>query len=186
MSDKCTTAEVLQVAVALLEKEKVDYFLVGGIAVGVWGEPRYTMDADFVIRLSSRKTLPFLRAAAGHGFKVDLEVALMNLDVSGATRLDYKDRFVDMIVGESEFDLAAMERRASVRLGKRNIRVATAEDLILYKLVALRDRDIDDIRRIITRQRNRLETGYLRKWAATLGEALEKPEIPSTLENLLH
>ncbi len=185
MNPQSSTSEVLLASVELLEKQKIDYFLIGGIAVGVWGEPRYTLDADFVIKLSSRNTLRFLRAAKEHGFVVDEEVSLMNIDVSGATRLDFKDRYADVIVGESEFDQAAMRRRVLVPVYMKDIWVASAEDVILYKLVALRDRDLDDIRRIVTRQGEMLDRKYLQKWARTLAEALGNPKIPEKLGELL-
>ncbi|MBI4412577.1 MAG: hypothetical protein HY541_08850 [Deltaproteobacteria bacterium] len=32
--------------IRFLEKEKVPYFVLGGLAVGVLGEPRFTLDID--------------------------------------------------------------------------------------------------------------------------------------------
>lgn len=34
---------------AFLEKEKIPYLLIGGLAVGVLGEPRMTQDVDPII-----------------------------------------------------------------------------------------------------------------------------------------
>ena len=38
---------------AFLGEEGIDYILVGGLAVGLWGTPRATVDVDFLV--SSRR-----------------------------------------------------------------------------------------------------------------------------------
>ena len=50
------TAAVLKATVKLLEAEGIDYMLIGGVAAGIWGEPRYTVDADFIVVLSHNQT----------------------------------------------------------------------------------------------------------------------------------
>lgn len=179
------TARVLREAVDLLEAEGIDYMLIGGIAAGIWGEPRHTLDADFVVLLPSKRVIDFLRAAQARGFEVDEQVVLMNLDISGATRLPFHDRYADLIVGETEYDRAALDRRRAVTLYDRRTWVASPEDVILYKIVAMRDRDLDDIRRIVVRQKASLDLRYLEKWSAVLSEKLGNPGIETKLRSLL-
>ena len=160
--------------------------LIGGVAAGIWGEPRYTIDADFIVVLSHNQTGPFLRAAKIRGFTPDEQVVLMNLQISGVARLPYHERHADLIVGESDFDQSALDRRRSVTIFDRTVWIASPEDIILYKLVALRDRDIDDIRRIITRQGKNLDLRYLKKWSAILSDKLKRPELDRKLRELLN
>jgi len=36
-----------------LDQAGIDYMLVGGLAVGIWGQPRATVDIDFLISIST-------------------------------------------------------------------------------------------------------------------------------------
>ena len=47
----------------------------------------------------------------------------------------------------------------------RKVWVASPEDLLIYKLVSWRDRDIMDVHAIVQRQKS-LDQAYLRKWIA--------------------
>jgi hypothetical protein len=48
--------------------------------------------------------------------------------------------------------------------------VATAEDVLLFKLAAWRAKDIPDALAVFARNRDRLDTDYLRKWVAWFAE----------------
>jgi len=178
------TAHLFRIAIDLLCAEKVEYITIGGIAAGIWGDPRDTKDADFVVVLTPNQVGPLLRRARGIGFAIEEEIILMNLQISGVARLLFQDRFVDFIVGETEFDRSALARRVRVSLYDREVWVASPEDLILYKLVALRELDIADIRRILIRQGRRLDFAYLETWTNELAEKIGKPEMATKLNVL--
>ncbi|HZX49319.1 MAG TPA: hypothetical protein VFF47_08900 [Nitrospirota bacterium] len=36
-----------------LDNAGIEYMLVGGLAVGIWGEPRATVDIDFLVSFNS-------------------------------------------------------------------------------------------------------------------------------------
>jgi len=145
------------------------YMLYGGLAAGLWGEPRYTEDVDLVLFIPERDAVKFLRAAAKAGFSVDEGLAIQQLQVSGWARLPLGEEkspwHMDLTLGDSPFDRSALTRRKQVTLFDRQVWVASPEDLIVYKLVSARDRDLMDVRQIGKRQR-RLDAEYLRKWAA--------------------
>ena len=52
----------------LLEKQKISYMLIGGIAVALWGEPRATQDIDIVVLVSEDRAFDFLKEAKKYGF----------------------------------------------------------------------------------------------------------------------
>ncbi len=182
---KIDPVEVFRLSVDLFEGSRVEYFLIGGMAVGVWGNPRLTTDVDFIVALAPNAVGPFLVKARESGFEVDEQVVLMNLQISGVARFTYRGTFLDLIVGESDFDRSAMGRRRRLQLLSREAWVVSPEDLVLYKLVAMRDRDIDDVRRVLIRQGSSLDVAYLRNWAAILADKIGKPEIASKLNELL-
>jgi len=145
------------------------YMIYGGMAAALWGEPRYTEDVDLVLFLPERDALRFLRAAARCGFSVDEGLALQQLQISGWARLPFGEPkspwHLDLTLGDSPFDRSALARRRAVTLFGRKAWVASPEDVIIYKLVSARDRDLMDVRQIARRQR-RLDSNYLRRWAA--------------------
>jgi len=54
----------------------------------------------------------------------------------------------------------------------RDVRVTTAEDLILLKMAFHRHKDLQDIKGILHVQQGRLDIPYLRHWS---GQMLEEP-----------
>ena len=61
-----------------------------------------------------------------------------------------------------------MKRRKRVKLAGKNIYLPAAEDLILFKLIAGRDKDNEDLKWIIRRQKSILDKKYLKFWSMAL------------------
>ena len=54
--------------VELLEKNKVEYLIVGGYAVGFHGHPRFTGDLDIWLKISEINSSNILHAVSEFGF----------------------------------------------------------------------------------------------------------------------
>ena len=80
---------VLLASLDTTEAGQFEYLLYGGLAAGLWGEPRYTEDVDFVLFVPERHAYRFLRVAAKHGFSVDEDLAIQQIQVSGWARLPF-------------------------------------------------------------------------------------------------
>ena len=160
---------VLLASLDATEAGAFEYLLYGGLAAGLWGEPRYTEDVDFVLFVPERHAYRFLRVAAKHGFSVDEDLAIQQIQVSGWARLPFGGAkspwHLDLTLGDSPFDKSALARRKQVELFDRKVWVASPEDLLIYKLVSWRDRDVMDVNAIVKRQKS-LDAAYLKKWIA--------------------
>jgi hypothetical protein len=88
-------------------------------------------------------------------------------------------------LGATEFDKQAMTRAVQVQLYERSVRIASAEDLILYKLVAHRRKDLAHVEDIMARQGRRLDVSYLKSWAQRIAEETGKFEVPGMLDSML-
>lgn len=66
-----------------------------------------------------------------------------------------------------------------------SIPVAQAEDLIIYKAVAWRERDRRDIRELVLRHRDSIDFEHVRLVIATFAEAMETPDRLAELDYLL-
>jgi predicted nucleotidyltransferase len=159
--------DVLLAALDTVDAGPYDYLLYGGLAAALWGEPRYTEDVDFVLFVAERHAYKFLREAAKHGFAVEEDLAIQQIQVSGWSRLPFGDRkspwHLDLTLGDSPFDKSALGRRKPVQLFEREVWIASPEDLLVYKLVSWRDRDVMDVHAIVKRQKS-LDLAYLKKW----------------------
>ena len=59
---KILLEDVYKKIVSFLNKEKVEYIIIGGIAAGILGEPRSTCDVDIDILLPRDKIGGFIKS----------------------------------------------------------------------------------------------------------------------------
>ena len=84
---------------------------------------------------------------------------------------------VDLIWATLPYEESAIRRAVARDVGSRKIRFATAEDLILHKIISERERDRKDVEGIVGAQRGRLDLSYLDSRVRALSEALEDPDL---------
>ncbi|MBI5360560.1 MAG: nucleotidyltransferase [Planctomycetes bacterium] len=176
---------LLSKAAELTEQENLEYVIIGGIAVNVWGNPRTTSDIDIVVLLSPDRYAVFLKLAAKHGFIFNFKKALSQLKKMGMCRL-MKDKYhVDFIMGYSDFEKTVFERKRKIEIFGIRIWVASPEDVILYKLLSSRNIDLADMSNIVQTQAGKLDVKYLRARALQMQTDLSRTDILKNLEKLL-
>jgi hypothetical protein len=164
---------------SILDKNRIPYLITGGMAVFVWGRPRFTADIDLVVELSIDK-LDVLEKAlksldeAGY---VDGDVMREALTRHGEfSFIDGKTGMkVDFWISTGDaFDSSRIKRRVAKKIIGHDVYFSTPEDLILSKLRWWRDtgssRHKEDIVSIISISGNDLDREYLDKWAGKLGQ----------------
>lgn len=132
--------------VELLIKNKVEYLIVGGYAVGVHGYPRFTGDLDIWINKSDENAKRILNCINEFGF------SSYNLTLSDFTRngsiiqLGYPPVRIDIInhVDGVEFS-ECYKNKKIVLVSNLEIYFIGYDDLIKNKKATSRPRDIDDI-----------------------------------------
>jgi hypothetical protein len=87
----------------------------------------------------------------------------------------------DIFIVETPFQQEVIGRLVFAEVEGRSVKLVSAEDLILFKLVASRPRDLLDIQDIVFTQ-GELDEAYLRRWAGPLGVASKLDEILSSRE----
>jgi hypothetical protein len=163
--------------VAALESLSIDYMIVGGIANAIWGEPRATIDVDVTVAVEN----PDLAAAiAGLGRRFAAAVPdpeafvrrtrVLPLDTADGVR-------IDVIFALLSFERDAVRRAATVAIGGRAVRIVTAEDLILMKIISDRPRDRADAEALARRRADSLDRDYLEPRIREFAASLEQPEI---------
>ena len=66
-----------------------------------------------------------------------------------------------------------------------HIPVALAEDLVIYKAVAWRERDRTDIERLLVTHRDRIDLGRVRRVLSEFAEALDEPDRIAEFDRLV-
>ncbi len=105
--------------------------------------------------------------------------------IDGWLRAAWNDRFADIALGRTPFDRSAAQRKKRATVLEQTLWVASAEDLVLYKLIAYRYRDLADAQAILTRRRLVVDRPYLRHWADEIAAHTGKFEVPAKLQELL-
>jgi hypothetical protein len=163
-----TFTELLRELSTSLDGEGIPWMLIGGLAVGAWTEPRGTKDCDFALALPAdvaglEARLRGVGLAVGPGsLSRAREVGTVRL------RLERPDRpplVVDLLCAGTEFEHEALARRRRLTVFGVPLRIASPDDLIIYKLVAGRPQDLADVDRLIRFQRAPEDEGYVRRWA---------------------
>lgn len=154
------------------------YMLIGGLAVIVRGVTRDTDDVDATIwapELDLGVLLGELRNEHIVGRISDVEafarahqVLLLRHESSGTP--------LEISLAWLPFEEEAMTRAETVKLGDMSIPVALAEDLVVYKAVAWRDRDQADIERLLLLHSDAIHIERVRGIVRQFAEALEEPE----------
>ena len=164
----------------------IQHALVGGLAVSAWGKARLTKDVDLKVGVD-RSHIGDLLARLGPGYRPLGPEALAAAPQMGLLfLLDDQDVRIDLMMLDTAFDAKVLERAVAVELmGGRTFPTATAEDVIVYKLLSSRPHDFEDASSIVKRQKDRLDRDYILDWLGQFEEALDDGTLISTFESIL-
>jgi hypothetical protein len=158
------------------ERLKLNYAVIGGIALQFWGEPRFTHDLDVTVegRLDLAELVRLTTDAFGSRVPdpdtfaretrmLLVRVAEVDINVAVALR-GYED------------SLFARIRSIEIEPGRR-LNICSAEDLIIHKALAGRPQDLADVESVIQRQGTKLDVRYIRHWLGQFSRGLDDPVI---------
>jgi hypothetical protein len=158
--------------------------IIGGVAASLRGTPRLTKDIDAVVLDADAETL--LRSAAGFDLVPRIADPIEFARQSRMLLLRFSPGSidVDLSLGALPFEEELVDRSTLIDVGGLQIRVASAEDLVIMKAVAGRARDVADIENLIQANPD-LDVDRIRRWVREFSAVLEMPRIHDDLEELL-
>lgn len=177
--------KVYEKTIDLLECVKATYLIIGGLAVGVLGEARMTQDVDILIELDLKDIPDLLKSATDKGFKFDRKKVLETVELQGFFQFMLGNFHVDFVIGSMPFEIEAFKRRRKIKLYSRTASFPTPEDLILFKIIPGREKDMLDAKTIVARHRDKLDIDYLKKWAQVISDDLQDVKVYKRLESVL-
>lgn len=176
--------ELLADCLRRLNRAGVSYYLTGSMASNYWGIPRTTHDLDFVVQLPMSAVPRILQEFSGDFHIEEAAVRAAYQPPHQFNAIDTRSALkVDFWLPKPEpFDREILKRRVQTTLFGESAWIATAEDVILHKLVWNRispsDRQLGDAAGIVAVQADALDKSYLRQWAQEL-------KLTGDLERLL-
>jgi len=157
---------------SLLKDSRIDYMIVGGMAVSVWSTPRATVDIDFVISLNNKEfhiLQDVLASRPEFIFIHRTPMKLKNISMLRAVMLiEGREVVVDFILCTNRFLKGALKRKKSLEINNQHLSIGSPEDIILLKLLSGRPQDIVDADHIISAQKKNLDFIYLEREANKL------------------
>ncbi len=171
---------------ATLESEGGEFCFIGGLAVQRWGEPRLTNDADLSLLtrfVEDERWTDFLLAHFESRYPNAREFALSRrvvlLRASNGVG-------IDISLAALDFEVNSVGRASAWTFPDHSaIRTCCAEDLIVHKAFASRDRDWLDVDTILMRQGAKLDTALIFRELEPLVELKEEPGILEKLRTLM-
>ncbi len=148
--------------------------MIGGLAASLRGEPRVTADVDLVIGASVDRVIRLIDQLDESPFQ-PLFTGVEDV-VRQALILPLRHRTtgvkVDLSIGLSGFERQVIARAERIDVAGCATSIATAEDLLIMKLLAGRARDQQDVQGIAVVQGASLDWDYCLRTATDLGEAI--------------
>lgn len=157
----------------ILEELEIPYLVTGGMAVFVWGRPRFTADIDIVVELEPENINDLEEALmalseASYVDKDTIKRALMRhgefnfIDGKTGVKVDF------WVLDKNSFDKSRLKRRIGRKILNENVYFISPEDLILSKLWwyerSESSRHLEDIESVLKIQK-KLDLWYIKKWA---------------------
>ena len=151
------------------------------------GVPRFTVDVDATVAGAGASIERIFQVFDRHEivaripsaiiFARERHVLLLRHDPSGVP--------LDVSLAWLPFEEEAISHAEEVDFAGVPIRVARADDLIIYKLVAARARDLDDVEKLLLLYGPTLDLARIRRVVAQFADALDDPRRVEALEHLL-
>lgn len=162
----------------ILRRGGAPYMVIGGQAVLVHGEPRLTKDIDLTLAISPLDVQRVIDLLQPRGIVPAVEdpvefVRKTHVLPSQSTRTHLR---VDMSFTDSPYELAAIARGVDVVLDGEPVRFASAEDLVIHKIIAGRPVDHQDVEGILLKNPD-IDATDIRQWLARFAEALDQPLV---------
>ena len=164
-------------AISVFEGLDADWMFIGAVPVAAWGRARATADADFAVSLELSGHARIDREMIEAGFEkvsgpMEIPGKRLVLSKYWAPGLEGEGIGIDVFLATGydvgRFLRESLARKVAARFHGKDYWVCTAEDLILFKILAFRARDVDDIATVIEKRYAILDWKHVHRWAREL------------------
>jgi len=165
-----TSNDIVLHFIQAFDQLAIPYMIVGSYSSNLYGRPRSTKDADFVVQLTG-DPIPALAKLLGPDIQIDPQMSFES--VTGTMRYIATHRAsafkVEMFLLTGDpHDASRFQRRQLVDFEGTKVWLPTPEDVIVTKLRwskgGNRSKDVTDVEQILAVRSVNLDLAYIRHW----------------------
>ena len=169
-----------------LERLNIPYMIIGGQAVLIYGEPRFTKDIDITLGAGINELKKILSLCNS----LNLTPLIENINdfVSKTMVLPVSDPVsnltVDFIFSFTDFEKEALNRAVDIQLETKSVKFASVEDLIIHKIFSGREIDLIDVKSIILKN-PAIDKSYIIHWLNKFSKGKDE-DLTEKFNNLIN
>jgi hypothetical protein len=168
-------------SIAAMDRHNVSYALIGGLAASYRSQPRFTKDIDFLVKVPQIVLAPLLEDLRSRGFELDTLATIDEWAQHHMVVLSYHGIRIDWLKPLIPAYLHVLDCSTEESWLDQPIRIASAEGLILLKLLAFRGQDQLDIENLVAANRDSLNLEWIKAEWEHLAD-LDDPRMLRLLE----
>lgn len=186
MPSASAPADLLRALSAALNTQGIRWYLFGAQAVAIWGRPRLTTDVDVTVGLESGSEA-LVALLSGAGFKLS---DVFSDEFVRSTRVlplihQSSGMPLDVVLAGPGLEEQFLDRAVVVSLEDFTVPVISPEDLVVTKVLAGREKDVEDIRGVLRARAGSLDVEYIRRTLAMVEGALGQSDLRPLFETEL-
>jgi predicted nucleotidyltransferase len=161
--------------------------IIGGIAVIARGVPRLTRDVDATVAGGVVDLADLVRRLVAHELVPRIDDAMAFAEANQVLLLRHEPTRVDvdLSIAWLPFELEALAAAQPLEIAGTRVPVARAEDLIIYKAVAFRPQDVQDIERLLILYGSSIDLARIQRIVGEFAAALDEPRRLQELDDIV-
>jgi hypothetical protein len=170
-----------------LDKKSIHYALIGALAASIRGRPRFTRDVDLLVDVPQLQLPGLLEDLSRAGFDFDTSTVIKEYVQEHVTAMRFGSVRIDWLKPVLPLYARAIATATPQPWTTRHeVRVATAEALILTKMMSFRPQDQVDIEMLLVANRDETDVALIwREWSTVAqGEDQRTAWLTGALERL--
>ena len=172
---------------SIFERNKIRWYVFGAQAAIMHGASRMTADLDITVIYGDRPLEALINSLKTGGFDIRIADPVEFIERNSVLpALHIKTGMpVDIVFGRSGLE-EEFERRARMYdIEGIKVPTASAEDVVSMKILAGREKDLEDTLAIISAQHEIIDLRHIQKTLDKLEKALDRRDLLPLLNNLL-
>lgn len=186
MPSSAGPAELLSDLAAALGAVGAQWYVFGAQAAMVWGRPRLTTDVDVTVKCSV-STDRLVQTLGSRGFSLRIDATESFVRTTRVVPLEHRASglALDLVLAGPGLEDLFLERAVPIDVAGTVVPFISPEDLIVTKLLAGREKDIEDVRGVLSERGSALDMGRLRTTLRRLEDALGQSDLMPMLDDEL-
>lgn len=179
-------AELLADLAVALAAIGARWYVFGAQAALVWGRPRLTTDVDVTVKCSV-STEELVRALGTRGFSLRIDGTESFIRATRVVPLEHRASglALDVVLAGPGLEDLFLERAVPIDVAGTVVPFISPEDLIVTKLLAGREKDIEDVRGVLSERGSALDVTQIQATLGLLEDALGQSDLMPVFDHEL-